>query len=771
MAEVKKAKGKRTTAQQKLSVALTQLENVIAEDNGRVPTEVALVRQQTGLQNAWEAYDTAHAAYLDILEEDAVAGEIGGYQVLYARHDALVGKVEDLIAKRRGLVAEPVPEVTMETLYIGAKVKRKCAYDRASGIAQTVHEYFAREGEKQECKESLEVQTKLLDAAEVLIEEASSHTEKMAQCKPELVETTTSDGTKLAMEAGKKVQECRGLIAALLASVNPTARAPAGGASGARPNQDHYFKRWDLPKFDGQRRNYPSFKKEWMDSVSGKYDPNHEVRQLKVNVPFEVEPDLKNVHEMKEIWEVLDKKYGSVMELAKELVMGLQKFKFSPAAKTESAKFKEICREFTKVYNDLKQVGELSALDHKPTLCNVAAMLPSSDSKKSYSRMRLNLIAKNKADRAVVDSRVAEISELEIMMKFMESERELLDQFEQLCCDEVEVKRSQTTEERNWERVLRGNCYKCDQPGHRAADCTAKGSSLANANMKLKPKDCPACEGQHTFTGQDGALLYRTRLSSCEEFRALGVNVRAEIVEESGGCSLCLDWTGSHTRDTCRERLGGELFGNCQQLVDGEPCDKKHNNMLHGSSTKYCNFVRANMATGELQEEALTDKYLERGGCHVTAAKAEKTPEVGIKVKEGALTADELTEEQYQAGNMMQVNNKVEVVGGQRPEAEKQEVTTNIKVQAGETGPEKDDLERIDVKVDKKSCVTGAWRMKVWEEMYRQSEEKQSLSLKVELVDRWKPKLMSKEDGGEDEVAWLDPGDGVEVSRGQSPDR
>ena len=68
---------------------------------------------------------------------------------------------------------------------------------------------------------------------------------------------------------------------------------------------------------------------------------------MKINVPSEVEPDLKNVHEMKEIWEVLDKKYGSVMELSKELVMGLQKFRFSPAAKTESAKFKEICREFT----------------------------------------------------------------------------------------------------------------------------------------------------------------------------------------------------------------------------------------------------------------------------------------------------------------------------------------------------------------------------------------------------------------------------------------
>ena len=59
----------------------------------------------------------------------------------------------------------------------------------------------------------------------------------------------------------------------------------------------------------------------------------------------------------------------------------------------------------------------------------------------------------------------------------------------------------------------------------------------------------------------------------------------------------------------------------------------------------------------------------------------------------------------------------------------------------------------------------------MWEQMYQQSEEKSNLSLKLELVDRWKPKLKSKGDGGEDEVAWLDPGDGVEVSRGQSPDR
>ena len=157
-------KGKRTTAQQKMTVALTPLENSIARDDGRVPTEVALIRQQTGLQHVWEAYDHAHALYVDLLEEEAAEAEADGYQLLYQRHDTLVVKLEDLLAKRRGLVTEPVPEITMETLYTGAKVKRKCPYDRAIGIAETVHEYFAREGDKQECKE---VQTELLDEAEV----------------------------------------------------------------------------------------------------------------------------------------------------------------------------------------------------------------------------------------------------------------------------------------------------------------------------------------------------------------------------------------------------------------------------------------------------------------------------------------------------------------------------------------------------------------------------------------------------------------------------
>ena len=43
-----------------------------------------------------------------------------------------------------------------------------------------------------------------------------------------------------------------------------------------------------------------------------------------MNVPAEVEPDLKNLRSMEAVWEELDRKYGQTMELASELISGIQ---------------------------------------------------------------------------------------------------------------------------------------------------------------------------------------------------------------------------------------------------------------------------------------------------------------------------------------------------------------------------------------------------------------------------------------------------------------
>ena len=298
--------------------------------------------------------------------------------------------------------------------------------------------------------------------------------------------------------------------------------------------------------------------------------------------------------------------------------------------------------EFLKVHSDLKEVGELAALDHKPTLRRVAMMLPSADSQKNYNRMRRELMAKNAADRAVENSTVAVISELDIMIRFMEAERELQDDFGQLNL-KAEVKRSGNFERTsNMDRGPKGNCYRCDKPGHRAADCDARVGGrhqaggggggggrgprpFSHSNMRQKPKDCPACNSQHTVMGQDGVTtLYRNRLSTCDVFRALGVEERAAMVEAAGGCALCLDWTGSHQRDTCKELMSVKAgpFPVCDQLVNGNPCGKKHNRMLHGSVAKFCNFLRVNHVKGG-KREAPTSKDIDKADAVTTLLQVE----------------------------------------------------------------------------------------------------------------------------------------------------
>merc|ERR1719490_665379 len=137
MAEVKKLKGKRTGAQQRLNITLGTLENAINEDNGRTPTEQALTRQQAGLENAWGTYDTAHTLYVEALEDEAAEAEAQGFQTLFDRYNAVLGKVEDLVAKRQGL------NLDSDTLYNDAKVKRTRAFAKATALAKNVHDYFA----------------------------------------------------------------------------------------------------------------------------------------------------------------------------------------------------------------------------------------------------------------------------------------------------------------------------------------------------------------------------------------------------------------------------------------------------------------------------------------------------------------------------------------------------------------------------------------------------------------------------------------------------
>ena len=65
------------------------------------------------------------------------------------------------------------------------------------------------------------------------------------------------------------------------------------------------------------------------------------------------------------------------------------------------------------------------------------------------------------------------------------------------------------------------------------------------------PRPCPACGGTHTATGSNNKTYYKTRLSNCEAFNSKSVNKRATIVQQAGGCILCLNWMGNHQVGAC----------------------------------------------------------------------------------------------------------------------------------------------------------------------------------------------------------------------------
>ena len=587
---------KRKAAVSKLKALNQAFHTLLGQDNQLdVPTVAEMQHQIAKDSDAWEKFDSSHFAYLEAKDE-GTAEEEAEYQQLTLEQTTLIGQATDLMAARRGESIENAPAAaSLEQQIDVAKTDLRAAFEDIDSVLRAVGTHIKKPDIV--CRESLAVCARQLDHAENMLEGAAmmNALKELVRLKPaEAAGNTAAKAVKVG-EVRMLLETLREMVASSLSKIAPSVAAVPRAAAPATA-----FKKRDPPKFDGQRRNFPSFKKEWLMSVTGKLDPTTEVREIRYSVPTVDEPDLKNLHTMEEIWAILDDKYGKVMELSLELIMGLQKFSYSKGARGDSARFTELYREWTKVHNDLQQVGELSALDHKPTLCNIASMLPCSESKMRYTKMRNQLQDASKELRrsqaAAGEELTAEPTELHIMSTFMKAEKRLQDNYEHLCGDKSEPS-SRTSRERS---SPSGQCLKCGESGHKEAECEAwkfypeeqmeglRGGRVAqaHANMKIKPKDCPICKSQHTFCVDDGTIRYKTRLSACLNFNNMSVEERAKVVEEAKGCALCLDWTGSHTRENCEEnRRPGERFGNCAE------CGLKHNVLLHGSTRKLTNHV------------------------------------------------------------------------------------------------------------------------------------------------------------------------------------
>ena len=120
--------------------------------------------------------------------------------------------------------------------------------------------------------------------------------------------------------------------------------------------------------------------------------------------------------------------------------------------------------------------------------------------------------------------------------------------------------------------------------------------SHSAVSQQSKPS-CHACNIQHQVPARDNRpKFFGTRLHLCPTFRNLSIQDKTTVVEKNKACVLCLNWTGSHSRDNCPALYQGRLYTNCPMLTNGVECGKEHNRLLHGSTSFICNVVVRNRA-------------------------------------------------------------------------------------------------------------------------------------------------------------------------------
>ena len=209
MAELKRAKGKRTTARQKLTVVLVHFEKEIWKDNGRVPTQQALTRQHATLGNAWEAYNTAHTLYAELLEdEEAAEEESDGYQKLYDRYNDVAGKVEELKACR-GQVGGPAP--TMADVMQSIAASNQMHQDRQAGFVWCPVRRYKVLAEEDDCCSEVKIKTEQDIVEDQMMKQSlvkelyitAVKTEKIPEAANEVEETGS-----LALDESSEEEQC-----------------------------------------------------------------------------------------------------------------------------------------------------------------------------------------------------------------------------------------------------------------------------------------------------------------------------------------------------------------------------------------------------------------------------------------------------------------------------------------------------------------------------------------------------------------------------------
>lgn len=128
------------------------------------------------------------------------------------------------------------------------------------------------------------------------------------------------------------------------------------------------FKKRDPPKFSGQARDYPKFKRLWK-AVEEQFSEANQLDTIKENVPKSVEAKIKNCQTMKDVWDRLENEFGRADEMGMTLLDGFSKLTLSH--KSEHDNFIHLFDKFEETLHDLKEIDRVQLMKEQRSMRDV----------------------------------------------------------------------------------------------------------------------------------------------------------------------------------------------------------------------------------------------------------------------------------------------------------------------------------------------------------------------------------------------------------------
>lgn len=249
-----------------------------------------------------------------------------------------------------------------------------------------------------------------------------------------------------------------------------------------------------LPKFDGNKRNFYSWKKDWGAlQRQGEPSGSKEVRkfQLLDSLEEKVARDLRlsTYGSADEIFRVLENRFGNKTTIALEIVEELQAL--PPVKNHQPRKIVELIQVIEKALQDLRELENVGALKNPLVTKSLESKLPESLKKEWLVYF---------SEREGVELPEDRFDEL---LKFLRKQEKIYEQLEQL---------------------------RDDDSGKREPKIPQK-HARTKATKSSNPHACVVCgEGGH-----------RKKLFYCKKFKMLKVSEKKEAVRRLGACGKCLE--------------------------------------------------------------------------------------------------------------------------------------------------------------------------------------------------------------------------------------